>query len=47
MTQSADVAGFLKKYTHVSDTFIDEFLSLYSMTSRPSDFVVDLDIAAK
>jgi hypothetical protein len=47
MTQSADIVRFLKKYTPISNTFIDEFVSLYSMTSRPSDFVVDLDIAAK
>jgi phage anti-repressor protein len=41
------VAAFLKKYTPVSSSFIDEFLSMYTVRSRPTDFVVDLDVAAK
>lgn len=44
---SPDVSAFLKKYTPVSDSFIDEFLSMYTVQSRPTDFVVDLDVAAR
>jgi phage anti-repressor protein/predicted GIY-YIG superfamily endonuclease len=46
-TKHADVTSFLKKYTPVSATFIDEFLSMYTVSSRPTDFVVDLDVAAR
>jgi hypothetical protein len=39
--------GVPEKYTPVSDSFIDEFLSMYTLNSRPTDFVVDLAIAAR
>jgi hypothetical protein len=42
-----DVANFLKKYTPVNSTFVDDFLSTYSLSSRPTDFVVDLGVAAR
>jgi hypothetical protein len=41
-----DVRAFLKRYTPVSDAFIDDFFSLYSLESRPGDFVVDLATTA-
>jgi phage anti-repressor protein len=47
MGDHAEVAAFLKKYTPVSTSFVDEFLSMYTLRSRPTDFVVDLDVAAK
>jgi hypothetical protein len=31
----------------VSEAFVDEFLALYNLSSKPSDFVVDLGTAAK
>ena len=38
---------FLKKYTPIDDSFIDDFFSLYTIGSNPSSFVVSLDMVAK
>ena len=38
---------FLKKYTPIDDSFIDDFFSLYTIGSNPSSFVVNLDMVAK
>jgi transposase len=38
---------FLKKYTSISDVFIDDFFSIYTIRTRPGDYVVDLDVMAK
>lgn len=45
--QKESVKSFLKKYSTVSNGFIDDFFDLYDLNSSPSDFVVDLNIAAK
>ena len=37
---------FLKKYSPIGEAFIDDFFSLYSVNSRPGDFVVNLDTIA-
>lgn len=42
-----DLIKFLKKYSAVDDDFVDDFFSLYNASSRPSDFIVDLEIVAK
>ena len=44
---NSDLIKFLKKYSAVDDDFVDDFFGLYNASSRPSDFIVDLEIVAK
>lgn len=45
--QHTSLKNFLKKYSPVSNEFIDDFFSLYTNDTSPSDFVVSLDATAK
>lgn len=49
MTKSTalPVVAFLKKYTTVSDAFIDDFFSLVDPSAGKKDFVIPADAAAK
>ena len=38
---------FLKRYSTVSNAFIDDFFAVYNETSAPGDFVVELSAVAK
>jgi phage anti-repressor protein len=44
---NTDVKAFLKKYTPISNDFIDDFFSVYTIDTAPGEFVVDLDTAVK
>lgn len=37
---------FLKKYSNVSNEFIDDFFSLYDLSTTNNDFIIDIDILA-
>lgn len=37
---------FLKKYSNISNKFIDDFFSLYDLNTTDDDFIIDIDILA-
>jgi hypothetical protein len=41
------VVAFLKRFTSVSNSFIDDFFSLVDPAARKKDFVIQADAAAK
>lgn len=45
--ESIDMIAFLKRYSTVDNAFIDDFFGLFATDSAGSDFLVDLDAAAK
>lgn len=47
MMYQLDEKEFLRKYTTVKSTFINDFFSLYTSSSTPSDHVIDLGVVAK
>ena len=45
--QNISLQDFLKKYSLISNAFIDDLFSLYGPSTQQSDHVVDLDAVAK
>lgn len=43
----AQLAEFLKQYSSIPNTFIDEMFSFYDANADPKDFAIDLDAVAK
>jgi phage anti-repressor protein len=41
------LSEYLKKYSTISSSFIDDFYALYNYNTNDSDFVIDLEILAK
>ena len=41
------VKDFLKKYTTISNNFIDDFFELYDNNSVNTDFLLDADVICK
>jgi phage anti-repressor protein/predicted GIY-YIG superfamily endonuclease len=42
-----DLQTYLKKYSSISTSFIDDFFGLYNSTTTAEDFVIDLDKISK
>ena len=42
----SDIRAFLKKYSAIPNSFIDDFHRVYNRTSQ-EDFIIDLDIVSK
>jgi len=42
-----NLINFLKKYTNISNKFIDDFFNLYTVKTSKNDFVIDLENVAK
>lgn len=43
----SDLKEFLKQHSTIPNTFVDSFLSIYNPETIQTDFVVDVDLAAK
>jgi phage anti-repressor protein len=44
---NTNLINFLKKYTNISNKFIDDFFSLYTIKTSKNDFVINLENVAK
>ncbi len=44
---NTDLINFLKKYSNISNNFIDDFFSLYTVKTSKNDFVINLENVAK
>ena len=42
-----DIKNFLKKFTNVSNSFIDDFFSINNYTDFSNNFIINLDIVSK
>jgi phage anti-repressor protein len=47
MINFEEFAIFLKKYSTIPNTFIDDFFTFYSYNSTDEDIIIDLDLVAK
>lgn len=47
MTYKISLQDYLKKFSSISNKFIDDFFGLYNENTKSSDFVVDIDALAK
>jgi len=46
-TNIISLSEYLKKYSTISSSFIDDFYALYNYNTNDTDFVIDLEILAK
>ena len=47
MSSQLSLQIYLKKYSSISNSFIDDFFGLYSIKTTNNDFVINLDIVSK
>ncbi len=47
MTLPITLQDYLKKYSSISNSFIDDFFGLYNIKTTNNDFVIDLDTVCK
>lgn len=47
MEELLNLKEYLKKYSTIRTSFIDDFYSLYNYNTNDNDFVIDLDVLAK
>ena len=45
--QLVSLSEYLKKYSTISSSFIDDFYALYNYNTNDDDFVINLEILAK
>ena len=45
--QLVSLSEYLKKYSTISSSFIDDFYDLYNYNTNDDDFVINLEILAK
>lgn len=43
MNNNISLQEYLKKYSSISNKFIDDFFSLYNIDSTDTDFIINLD----
>jgi len=42
-----ELSDFLKKYSTISNDFIDEFMSIYNPNTSQTDLTINIDIVSK
>jgi len=47
MNNNLELQEYLKKYSTINSTFIDDFFSMYTIKTSADDFVIDLDNVTK
>ena len=47
MSSTISLQNYLKKFSSINNTFIDDFFSLYDENTSDSDFVINIDAVSK